>query len=172
MPNPPALRGLIEQLYATDFPAAQSIWVEAFLPLLVDLRRAFGNDIDKVIILSAIGQQVLRDPSMPALSHEDVQSGPFPDWPGRTTNIDALSRATGIPRESVRRKVNQLMAENLVVRADTGGLAIQAGASAQLASSTMVTIAMLDTIFAKYLTLLRSRGEIDFTLTTPPTPAV
>lgn len=170
MSNPPAPRGLIEQLYATDFPAAQSIWVEAFLPLLIDLRRVFGNDLDKVIILSVIGQQMLRDPAMPALSHDDAQRGPFPDWQGRTTNIDALARATGIPRESVRRKVGELIAEDLVVRTDAGGLAVQAGASARLASSTLVTIAMLDTIFVKYLTLLRSRGELDFTLTTPPKP--
>ncbi len=168
MSNPPALRGLIEQLYATDFPAAQSIWVEAFLPLLIDLRRVFGNDLDKVIILSVIGQQMLRDPAMPALSHDDARTGSLPVWPWRTTNIDALARTTGIPRESVRRKVAELIADNLVVRADSGGLTIQAGASARLASSTLVTIAMLDTVFEKFLTLLRTRGELDFTQTTPP----
>jgi len=62
----------------------------------------------------------------------------------------------------------ELIADNLVVRTDTGGLTIQAGASARLASSTLVTIAMLDTVFEKYLTLLRTRGELDFTQTTPP----
>jgi hypothetical protein len=148
-------RGLVRQLYERDFPTAQSVWVEEFLLLLVELRGAFGNDLDKIIILSLIGQQMLRDPAIPAISHSEASSAPQRQWRGRDTNIDALARASRIPRESVRRKVNELIADEMVERMDSGGLAVRAGIAARLAPSTMVSIAMLDAVFAKYLGLLR-----------------
>lgn len=151
MANSTRFRGLVAQLYATDFPAAQSAWVEEFLVLLVELRRAFGNDLDKVIVLSIIGQRLLRDPAMPVLSHVDAQQSLIAESMVRNTNIDAIARVSRIPRESVRRKVGELIADGLVQRDDSGGLAIRAGAAARLAPSTHVSIAMLDAVVAKYL---------------------
>lgn len=155
MPSSSRYRGLVEQLYERDFPTAQSVWVEEFLLLMVELRSTFGNDLDKIIILSLIGQQMLRDPAIPVISHTEARSAPQTQWRGRDTNIDALARASRIPRESVRRKVNELIAENMVERLDSGGLAVCAGIAARLAPATMVSIAMLDAVFAKYLGLLR-----------------
>jgi hypothetical protein len=155
MPSSSKFSGLVKQLYERDFPTAQSVWVEEFLLLLVELRGAFGNDLDKIIILSLIGQQMLRDPAIPAISHSQASSAPQKQWRGRDTNIDALARASRIPRESVRRKVNELIADNMVERLDGGGLAVRAGIAAKLAPSTMVSIAMLDAVFAKYAALMR-----------------
>jgi hypothetical protein len=98
---------------------------------------------------------MLRDPAIPAISHSEASSAPQRQWRGRDTNIDALARASRIPRESVRRKVNELIADEMVERMDSGGLAVRAGIAARLAPSTMVSIAMLDAVFAKYLGLLR-----------------
>jgi hypothetical protein len=150
--------GLVKQLFEADFTSAQAIWVEGFLTLLVELRRVFGNDMDKVMILSAIGQQMLRDPAMPTMPLEvanTVGPGVHSD---RRTNIDALARATGIPRESVRRKVNELTEAGLVRRADDGGIVIADGAAARLATSTDVEVAMLDRIFADLLALMVRRN--------------
>lgn len=155
MPNSSRFRGLVEQLYERDFPTAHSVWVEEFLLLLVELRGTFGNDLDKIIILSLIGQQMLRDPTIPVISHTEARSAPQKRWRGRVTNIDALARASRIPRDSVRRKVNELIADDMVERLASGGLAVRAGIAARLAPSTMVSIAMLDAVFAKYLGLLR-----------------
>ncbi|MGL4543112.1 MAG: hypothetical protein ACRCUI_11440 [Polymorphobacter sp.] len=151
MPSSAAFRGLVTQLFSADFPAAQSAWVEEFLLLLVELRHAFGNDIDKVIILSLIGQQFLRTPALPAIPQAATQTGQPPDPARRSTNIDALVRASRIPRESVRRKVNELIADALVERLENGGLAIRAGASARLAPATLVSIGMLDAVFSVYM---------------------
>ena len=160
MADTSAFRGLVQQLYERDFPAAQSAWVEEFLVLMIELRSTFGNDLDKIIILSMIGQQMLRDPALPPMSHSDARQKPPRREKARDTNIDALARASRIPRESVRRKVNELIADNLVERLDTGGIVIRTGAAARLAPATMVTIAMLDAVISKYIGLLSDHGLI------------
>lgn len=78
----------------------------------------------------------------------------YVELPKPATNIDALARATGIPRESVRRKVNELIAEGLVRRDEENRLGIAAGAAARLAPSTEVTIHMLDNLIATYLAMM------------------
>jgi hypothetical protein len=143
--------GLVRFLYQTDFPFAQGLWVEGFLGLLIELRRVFGNDLDKVMILSAIGQQLLLDRRLPQRSYDQWIAAPLVERPDRATSIDALARATGIPRESVRRKVNELMADGFVVRNDRNNLEIAPGAAARLSGSTEVTIAMLDRVVAGYI---------------------
>jgi hypothetical protein len=140
------------------------LWVEGFLTVLVELRRVFGNDMDKVIILSAIGQQYLRDPALSSTSRAEVERMDVAPGLRSTTNIDALARATGIPRESVRRKVNELIANKLVERAAEGGLHVAPGVAGRLQGSTDVTVEMLDTLFGAYLAMLVAQGRA------PPLP--
>lgn len=146
--------GLVRFLYQTRFAAAQGTWVEGFLALLTELRRVFGNDLDKVIILSAIGQQMLLDRQVPDRPYDDWILHPLKERHGKTTNIDALARATGIPRESVRRKVNELIADQMVVRTERNELAPAPGVAARLANSTDVSVGMLDRMFSTYLAML------------------
>jgi hypothetical protein len=149
--------GVVRRLYEIDFRAAHSLWVEEFLGLLLEFRRVFGNDLDKLIIVAAIGQQLLRDRHLPLRSLEEWMGRPLIDRPGRGTNIDALARATGIPRESVRRKVNELLTDGLIFRNDRRMLEIAPGAAARLAGTTEATIIMLDRLVAGYLALANSR---------------
>lgn len=153
--------GLVRLIYQDRFPDAQGAWVEGFLRLMVELRRVFGNDLDKVIILSAIGQQLLRDARLPSRTYDEWIDEPLVALPDKATNIDALARATGIPRESVRRKVNELIASELVVRNDGHRLTIAPGAAARLAASTEVTVGMLDTLVSTYLALLADIRAIE-----------
>jgi hypothetical protein len=154
MPDNREFAGLVRFLFQTRFAEAQGAWVEGFLALLVELRRVFRNDLDKVIILSAIGQQVLRDARLPRRDYEDWVQNPLEDGHGRVTNIDALARATGIPRESVRRKVNELIADRLVSRGDRNALSVAPGAAAQLADSTEISMHMLDRLVGTYLDMM------------------
>lgn len=163
------IRGLVAGLFEDDFPFAQSVWAEGFLGLLVELRQVFGNDMDKVMILAAIGQRMLRDPQLGRLSHSEAKSARFPRWEGHSTNIDALARATGIPRESVRRKVNELCESGLVVRQDGWRLIIRAGTSDRLQRTTQTAIAMLDQVIALFLDRLIAEGKIAVEIL-PPLP--
>jgi hypothetical protein len=162
--NPAPYRGLVAGLFAQEFSGPQRLWVEGFLTVLVELRGVFGNDMDKVIILSAIGQQYLRDPALSGTSRAEVERMDVAPGLQSTTNIDALARATGIPRESVRRKVNELIADKLVERPAGGGLRVAPGVSGRLQASTDVTVEMLDTLFGAYLAMLVAQGRV------PPLP--
>ncbi len=154
MPNKRDFNGLVRFLYQTRFPAAQGTWVEGFLALMVEMRRVFGNDLDKVIILSAIGQQMLLDRQVPERSYDDWILHPLKERHGKVTNIDALARATGIPRESVRRKVNELIADRMVVRNERNELSPAPGVAAHLAKSTDISVGMLDAMFSTYLAMM------------------
>jgi hypothetical protein len=154
MPGKSEFAGLVRFLYQTRFPATQGAWVEGFLTLLVELRRVFGNDLDKVIILSAIGQQMLLDDRIPKRHYDEWIVDPLVERHGRVTNIDALARSTGIPRESVRRKVNELIADRLVEKGERNELFVAPGAAAKLANSTEITVSMLDKLVGTYLAMM------------------
>lgn len=127
--------------------------------------------MDKVMILSAIGQQYLREPALIAAPRASVERSGVAPGPQSWTNIDALSRATGIPRESVRRKVNELIDAGLVVRPAEGGLHVAPGAAAQLQGSTDVTIEMLDALFGAYFAMLVAQGSVPPLAARQPGPA-
>jgi hypothetical protein len=158
--NSAPYRGLVAGLFAQDFAAPQRVWVEGFLTLLVELRRVFGNDMDKVMILSAIGQQFLREPALVGTPRIEVERQDVAPGRQSTTNIDALVRATGIPRESVRRKVNELIGDALVARGPDGGLHVAAGVAARMQASTDVTVEMLDMLFGTYYAMLVAQGRV------------
>lgn len=52
-----AFRGLVEDLFRSDFNRYQGLWVEEHLRLMGALRQFFGNDMDKIMIMAVIGQQ-------------------------------------------------------------------------------------------------------------------
>lgn len=160
MPSDPpeaAAPGPIRQLYELDFAAAQSVWVDAYLELLIAMRARFGSDLDSIMLLSAIGQQMLSDPRLPPMGHAEMRSAPAREW-RYSTNLDALARATGIPRETVRRKINALVAQGLVVRLPNQTVIVGPQAAALLSPLTDTTISMLDHIFAGYARLLARHG--------------
>ena len=73
----------------------------------------------------------------------------------------SIATAVGIPRESVRRKVNELVAAGWVVRDDAGHLAVAPRAAADLGPATLDAIAMLDGLFGQYLTMMIGKGWIE-----------
>lgn len=154
------LRGLVEALIRSDFNRFHGMWVEEHLRLMVALRATFGNDLDKIIILAAIGQQQLRDPTLSRRPYApDATAAPSGN-PARFTNVDGLAAATGIPRESVRRKVNELIAVGWVVRIGSRRLAIHPRAAVDLEPSTRIVFDMLDRLFAEFAAGLAERGMV------------
>jgi hypothetical protein len=153
-------RGLIDGLFHSDFVRFQGIWVEEHLRLMTALRVFFGNDMDKIIIMAAIGQQQLRDPALPPLAYAPRREGmPFGDR-ARLTNVDRLAAATGIPRESVRRKVKELIALGWVERVGTRALAVRPAAAADMQPATLTLFSVLDRLFAEFAAALVERGQL------------
>lgn len=74
----------------------------------------FGGDLIKAYLVLEIGY---RHPVAQALYHSKDKQYPF-------SNIHSLAEATGIPRETVRRKIRELIATNWLSRLADGGLVI------------------------------------------------
>lgn len=81
----------------------------AFNDLLIRCRRAFDGDLDKMAVLSVIGERTLTTERAAGISYDRFLDGrrglPCP----RPINIQSISECTGIPRETVRRKIAQLI---------------------------------------------------------------
>lgn len=166
-PPATALRGLVSNLMEEDFTRAHLLWVEGHLRVLTELRQLFGNDLDKIMILAVIGQQMLGDPQFETWRLDQLGSALPPLDQQRLTNVGSVAAATGIPRESVRRKVDELVNAGWIVRDPGGRLAVAAQASSDLSPTTATAIDMLDGLFAQFAAMLATRGKIAIT----PLPA-
>lgn len=155
-----AYRGLVEGLFRSDFIRFQALWVEEHLRLLQSLRKIFGNDLDKIIIVAMIGQQQLRDPAVQPSPYAPSTEGEPLGNRERFTNVESLASATGIPRESVRRKVNEMIADGWVERVGTRGLAVRPVAAVDMQPATLTAFDMLDKLFAEYAAALVKRGDL------------
>lgn len=122
------------------------IWpvhVERFTELLVELRSRFDGDLDRMIVLAVIGAR-----TMPLSRTRDLDFGQFmggglkPEAP-RPINVQSIAEYSGIPRETVRRKVRALEAAGLVERHESGYLYASRQASQDLMAATEATVAYL-----------------------------
>lgn len=171
-PPPEAtLRGLVSSLMKDDFARTHWLWVEGHLRILVELRKVFGNDLDKIVILAVIGQQMLGEPQFQTSRFEQLGRLIPPLSQARLTNTGSIAAATGIPRESVRRKVDELVSAGWVARGANGRLIVDAQASSDLSAPTLTAIDMLDGLFAQFAAMLAARGAIAFTLPIAATAA-
>jgi hypothetical protein len=92
-------------------------------------RRNFSNDVDLAIIAETIAvgalEPSLRNPGFMS-RHSDIRSVVGVEEQ-RGINAFSIAAATGIPRETVRRKIKQLMTMEVVVEKGRGQYVIQPG---------------------------------------------
>lgn len=115
-----------------------SAHVRAFSRLLIELRSELGNDLDMVLILSVIAERHYAAMERSALSKS--RSSEALQWFGDCgINAHSVALYTGIPRETVRRKIKMLV-ERAWVECDThGNLTPTARAAEDLAKGTAET---------------------------------
>lgn len=91
------------------FGAVWPVHVEGFIRLLSGLRQVFDGDLDSVLILAVVGSAVLPRDRLPKdLAYEDFLTGESRRNLVTPLNTHSISQITGIPRESVRRKLSKL----------------------------------------------------------------
>ena len=107
----------IEARFRADYPTYQYHFVEFFTEHLADCARAFGGDLQEMLVLAIIGQMHLK-------AHLDGQnaSAGVNRLKPRSPQITAsrIADASGIPRETVRRKLAKL-ADRGWVQKETAG---------------------------------------------------
>ncbi|MBU6372384.1 MAG: hypothetical protein KJS97_06600 [Alphaproteobacteria bacterium] len=98
-----------------------------YLRMMVMWRSAFDGDLEKVMIVSAVIDQGMKASGFAEQSYESYLGSFIFENQAPPTNVQSIADFTGIPRETVRRKVNDLCAKGWLDRDKDGAvrLAIQ-----------------------------------------------
>jgi hypothetical protein len=99
---------------------------------LLDVGRATcDGDLDKLLIVLVVGMRTAEDKRVVELNLEDVLSGAVETFPSLQTNVRSIADSTGIPKETVRRKVQALIDDGWIHRQD-GALSMAPAAARRL----------------------------------------
>jgi len=115
---------LLAQSFAKDYPRYQYAFVEFLTAHLTDISNAFDGDLQQALLLAVIGQMRLR-----ARLQADVTGEALPPPEEHSITASRLADVTGIPRETVRRKLKLLEARGWIARRQDGAVYLMADAS-------------------------------------------
>lgn len=122
------------------------VFSEFMVPYLLRLYRRFDGDMAEMIVLGEIGQRNVSrifDPrvaSRVGFSEELLDDDVWRQARLVPCNALSIAESTGIPRETVRRKVNKLIERGWVVREPSGHLYVSAVVSSQFADFNLETM--------------------------------
>jgi len=119
---------------------------DAFCELLVQLRRQFDGDLDRMLVLGIIGSRTLARGRVEGMSYDEFMSSARPDNEPAPINLQSIADYSGIPRETVRRKVRDLEQQGWIIRRDNGYLIATAKAAQDLEPATEATLRYLATV--------------------------
>ena len=126
-------RGLMA-LVAENYPVIAHELLRPILDLHSISREACGGDADKFIIMLVVAVRTTEDKRFSGYTQEQLLSGEVPVFPSLGTNVRSIADSIGVPRETVRRKVRELIAAGWIDR-DGDDLRFTALAYQRLASA-------------------------------------
>ena len=107
------------------------------------MREGFDGDLDCMVILAVAGDRALKDPAVRGWSYRDILAKPQIETQIPLTNRKSIADSTGIPRETVRRKVAMLMDRGWIVEQPDGSLMPTKKAAEELHFTTMRSFEIL-----------------------------
>lgn len=113
MPQSPLL-----SLLRRHYPYVAKDFLGPVIDLLNVGRATCDGDLDKLLIVLVVAMRTAEDKRVLDLELEDILSGAVETYPSLSTNVRSISDSTGIPKESVRRKVGALVEAGWIVRDD------------------------------------------------------
>lgn len=123
------------------------IHVDGLITLLSRLRAVFDGDLDSVLILAVVGSAVLPRHKLPGhLTYEEFLEGEARRELTTPLNTHSIGQITGIPRETVRRKLLALEGKGWVERNLEGHWAIGDAARRELEPMTDASLQYLSVI--------------------------
>jgi hypothetical protein len=149
-----AMQSKASNLLADNYVDTHGAWVEGHLKLLCELRSVVGNDLDKIIIMGVIGQRMFQSSKFTDKNYDKVSVGDYQVDVSRLTNVESISVSTGIPRESVRRKVAELVDAGWIQRSETGKLQVLQQAANELEKCTAIERNFISVTIARILTFV------------------
>jgi predicted transcriptional regulator len=135
--------------------------LSGFIRLLIQLREAFDDDIDLMIVLAAIGERTRPESWQPEpITYRQITRRKGEEYLQMPINMQSVSDFTGIPRETVRRKIQFLEKKGWVKRDADGRLTISGTAAVELEKSTIHSIEYLAAISNAVLEVNRREASI------------
>ena len=118
------------------------IHIEALCELLIVLRQQFQGDLDLMLIFSIISSRAMpaRQGQTTDMSYSQFISDQSKERADQPINIQSIAECSGIPRETVRRKVNKLEALDFIKRDAQGMLEVTDIAIHKLKPATEATL--------------------------------
>lgn len=103
-------------LLRQHYPARARDMFRSLLELLAATRELCAGDAERSEILLVIALRTVEHPDFSKLTYEQIASGRACSYSSLSTNVRSIADSTGIPRETVRRKVAELVAAEWVDR--------------------------------------------------------
>lgn len=113
-----AVRQSIPDLLAQHHPEIATDLLSPLLRAIQLARQYCGGDIDKFLVLLIVALQTTRHKGFSSEPPERLISGEIPVFPGYGTNIRSIADSLDMPKETARRKVQELLETGWLVRQD------------------------------------------------------
>jgi hypothetical protein len=95
-----------------NYVTFQHEFIEFLVAQLIDFRKVFNGDLDELLIFIFISRNHLRE-ERGRLQEQDQENF----WPAPPT-LSRIAELTGIPRETVRRKLRAMQSRGLLEKVD------------------------------------------------------
>lgn len=112
------MRARLRSLVAQSSPQIATDLLQPFLDLLQLSRSVFGGDVDKFLVLLVVALRSTNHRDFSAATAEELMRMQRPALPGLGTNGRSIADSLDIPKETVRRKLRELMEIGWIVRQD------------------------------------------------------
>jgi hypothetical protein len=130
------------------------IWpahVGSLTKFMIECRQAFDGDLDMFLVLAIVGDRTFSQRMAdPAQNFTEFQAS-TQSTPPEDINIRSISDFSGIPRETVRRKIALLEGKGWITRKDDGFIVATMKAKEDLEPLTVTSIKYV----ARMMSLLR-----------------
>ena len=135
---------VIDEAITRDFGVIWPRHVSSLTQFLIACRKSFDGDLDLFLVLCIIGDRTFSAQHAPSDLDFDAWIAANPvGVPSIEINAQSLSDYSGIPRETVRRKLNILVEKGWVARDERGFITATSKAKEDLAPLTMASLSYL-----------------------------
>ena len=135
---------MIDEQLIREFGSVWPRHVAALTEFLIDCRRHFDGDVDLFLVLCVIGDRSFSMRRAPAgLTFGEWNATSVKDIRSEEINVQSLADYSGIPRETVRRKLNILVEKGWVIRDERGFVTATDKAKLDLAPLTNSSLVYL-----------------------------
>jgi hypothetical protein len=106
----------IDQLLRQHYGRVAKDLLAPLLDLLTEAHSVFGGDGEKFHIILLLALRMAEHRCAADFDVEAVEAGRVEEFPSLATNVKSIAASTGIPEETVRRKVRRLTEDGWIAR--------------------------------------------------------